>query len=188
MAAAAVAQAVGVVGVGLLGAACARRLLEAGFEVHAYDVDAAKAKVAKPCASLHDLVSACPTLVLCVFDTAQVREVVEQIAEKRDVICCSTCDPDELSRIAEAADARGLHFIEMPISGSSGQVAAGRGVGFVAGSYETKKRTQKILEAICPRRTELEKFGDPLRAKLAINLILGLNRASLAEGMVLAER
>ena len=65
---------------------------------------------------------------------------------------------------------------------------AGQGVGFVAGSATVMKRLNKVLEAICPRRTELGKFGDPLRTKLAINLILGLNRAALAEGLVLAER
>src|SRR3954471_6118419 len=123
--------AVGIVGAGLLGAACARRLQEAGFDVRAYDVDPGKSKGV---ASLEALVTACPTLVLCVFDTAQVREVVEQIKQPRDVICCSTCDPDELAEIATRAEARGLHFIEMPISGSSGQVAAGQGVGFIAGS------------------------------------------------------
>ena len=76
----------------------------------------------------------------------------------------------------------------MPISGSSGQVAAGHGVGFVAGSSEVIERLDETLKAICPKRTRLEKFGDPLRAKLAINLVLGLNRAALAEGLVLAER
>src|SRR2546430_7657757 len=35
--------------------------------------------------------------------------------------------------------------------------------GFVAGSATVKKRLDKVLGAICPRRTELGKFGDPLR-------------------------
>jgi L-threonate 2-dehydrogenase len=183
----------------LLGTACARRLLAAGFEVHGYDVDAGKREAlaglgARAAASVAAIVQACRSLVLCVFDTQQVRQVVEEIgaalhpSEPRAVICCSTCDPDELAQIAEAAQKRGLQFVEMPISGSSGQVAAGDGVGFVAGSGEAREACAAILEAICPRRTELERFGDPLRAKLAINLILGLNRAALAEGLVLAER
>jgi L-threonate 2-dehydrogenase len=183
----------------LLGTACARRLLAAGFEVHGYDVDehkrAALTKLGgRSAESIAEVARACASVVLCVFDTAQVREVVDEIgaalpaSELRTLICCSTCDPDELAQIAQAAETRNLHFVEMPISGSSGQVAAGEGLGFVAAAAETKMRCAAILAAICPRRTELERFGDPLRAKLATNLILGLNRAALAEGLVLAER
>jgi putative dehydrogenase len=173
--------------------------LAAGFEVHGYDVEPARREAIATlgghgAASIADVVQACPNLVLCVFDTQQVRQVVREIgraaptSEPRTVICCSTCDPDALEEIARAAEARGLQFVEMPISGSSGQVAAGDGVGFVAGAPETKRRCAAVLEAICPRRTDVERFGDPLRTKLAINLILGLNRAALAEGLVLAER
>ena len=45
-----------------------------------------------------------------------------------------------------------------------------------------------ILDAICPRRYYLGNAGNGSRAKLAVNLILGLNRAALAEGLVFAER
>jgi 3-hydroxyisobutyrate dehydrogenase-like beta-hydroxyacid dehydrogenase len=45
-----------------------------------------------------------------------------------------------------------------------------------------------VLEALFPRRFHIGKAGDGGRAKLAINLILGLNRLALAEGLVFAER
>src|SRR6202012_201666 len=45
-----------------------------------------------------------------------------------------------------------------------------------------------VLDALFPRRFHIGKFGDGGRAKLAVNLILGLNRMALAEGLTFAER
>jgi 3-hydroxyisobutyrate dehydrogenase-like beta-hydroxyacid dehydrogenase len=50
------------------------------------------------------------------------------------------------------------------------------------------ERAAEVLDAICPRRYYLGDAGNGSRAKLAVNLILGLNRAALAEGLVFAER
>jgi 3-hydroxyisobutyrate dehydrogenase-like beta-hydroxyacid dehydrogenase len=45
-----------------------------------------------------------------------------------------------------------------------------------------------VLDALFPRRSHIGKIGDGGRAKLAINLILGLHRLALAEGLVFASR
>ncbi|MDH5535083.1 MAG: NAD-binding protein [Betaproteobacteria bacterium] len=45
-----------------------------------------------------------------------------------------------------------------------------------------------MLDAICARCYYLGQVGNASRAKLAVNLILGLNRAAMAEGLVFAER
>ena len=74
---------VGLVGVGLLGQALAHRLLGGGFEVLGFDVDPAKnARLAelggRPASSLVDLAKRCDTIVLAVFSTDQVEQVVER--------------------------------------------------------------------------------------------------------------
>jgi 3-hydroxyisobutyrate dehydrogenase-like beta-hydroxyacid dehydrogenase len=76
----------------------------------------------------------------------------------------------------------------MPVSGTSRQVAKGDGVGLVGGDPGIAERAAGVLDAICPRRHYLGAVGDGSRAKLAVNLILGLNRAALAEGLVFASR
>jgi 3-hydroxyisobutyrate dehydrogenase-like beta-hydroxyacid dehydrogenase len=45
-----------------------------------------------------------------------------------------------------------------------------------------------VLDALFARRFHIGNVGDGGRAKLAVNLILGLNRLALAEGLVFAER
>lgn len=191
---------VGVIGCGLMGTACARRLIEAGFEVLAYDVDAAKrasisALGARPVASIAEITKACDTLVLAVFNTDQVEAVVEGtggvlegMPAPRVLVCTSTCDPDRLAALAARVRPRGVHLLEVPISGTSRQVAEGDGVGLVGGERAVMEQAAAVLDAICPRRHYLGDAGNGSRAKLAVNLILGLNRAALAEGLVFAER
>jgi len=195
--------AIGIVGAGLMGSACALRLKQAGFEVCGYDVEAAKLAAieklgVRPTESIAAMVERCAVLVVCVFDTGQVEQVVEGEGgvartlfgknEERVVICTSTCDPDRLAALAQRAQARGVRFLEAPISGTSRQVAEGKGVGLIGGESVLAERAARVLDAICPRRHYLGAVGAGSRAKLAVNLILGLNRAALAEGLVFAER
>jgi len=193
----------GIIGAGLMGTACVRRLAQAGLDVCAYDVEQAKLAAieklgARKTGSVAEIVEQCPMLVLCVFDTDQVEQVIEGeggIAqallgknEARVVICTSTCDPDRLAALAARVESRGVQFLEVPISGTSGQLAGGDGVGLVGGDRAVMERAAPVLDAICPRRHYLGAVGSGSRTKLAVNLILGLNRAAFAEGLVFAER
>ena len=195
--------ATGVIGAGLMGTACARRLIQAGIEVVAYDIDDAKraamAKLgARVAGSLDEITRQCATLVLCVFNTDQVEQVIEgkggvldamgDAPEPRTLICTSTCDPDRLAALAARVAPRGAQFLEVPVSGTSRQVAEGDGVGLVGGDRAVMEQAAPVLDAICPRRYYLGGVGNGSRAKLAVNLILGLNRAAIAEGLVFAER
>ena len=124
---------IGVVGLGLMGTAIVKRLRGAGFDVVGYDVDADKRKrVAAPgiapAETLAALSARCTTIMMAVFNTDQVEEVVEREllpGPGRIVICSSTCDPDRIAALAERVASRGLRFLEAPVSGSSGQVAGG---------------------------------------------------------------
>jgi 3-hydroxyisobutyrate dehydrogenase-like beta-hydroxyacid dehydrogenase len=193
--------AVGVIGAGLMGTACSKRLRQSGFEVVAYDVDPAKLAAlsrdgARAVASIAEVAQACESIVICVFSTEQVEQVVEGAGgiaatsggKGHTVICTSTCDPDRLAALAARVEPRGVRFLETPISGTSRQVADGDGVGLIGGSRAVMDATTPVLDAICPRRFHLGAVGNGSRAKLAVNLILGLNRAALAEGLTFAAR
>ncbi|MBC7780396.1 MAG: NAD(P)-dependent oxidoreductase, partial [Proteobacteria bacterium] len=68
------------------------------------------------------------------------------------------------------------------------QFARGDVLGLVAGADADVARVAPVLDAIAPKRHRVGMPGDGARAKLAINLILGINRAALAEGLVFAQR
>jgi 3-hydroxyisobutyrate dehydrogenase len=191
---------VGVIGLGLLGEALARRLIGAGFQVRGYDLDPAKnasfeSLGGRAANSPAAVAASCDCIVLAVFSTDQVETVVErELLPAPDhisstlVLCASTCDPDRIAVLGERVVARGMRFLETPVSGSSGQVSRGEGVGLIGGERETVLQAEPILRALFPTYFHIGGIGDGGRAKLAINLILGLNRLALAEGLVFAER
>src|SRR5229473_7956616 len=191
---------VGLIGIGLLGQAFAHRLLDAGFEVVGFDVDPAKnAKLAelggRPAASVADLARRCDPIVLAVFSTDQVETVIESellpaLGDRsgKIVLCASTCDPDRIAALGNRVAARGLRVLETPVSGASGQVSRGEGVALIGGDAQVASAVEPILRALFAAHFHIGKIGDGGRAKLAINLILGLNRLALAEGLVFAAR
>jgi 3-hydroxyisobutyrate dehydrogenase len=67
-------------------------------------------------------------------------------------------------------------------------VRRGEGVGLIGGDAAVAAEIASVLDALFARRFHVGRIGDGGRAKLAVNLILGLNRLALAEGLVFAER
>jgi len=194
---------VGVIGTGLMGEVFARRLVGAGFGVVGFDVDPAKtARLgefgAHAAQSIADIVRAADVIVLSVFNTEQVEQVVAQeIVPRLDqqagkpgpiVLCTSTCDPDRVAALAARVVPLGLKFLETPVSGTSEQVRQGDGVGLIGGDAAVAAEVDDVLQVLFPKRFHVGAAGDGGRTKLAVNLILGLNRLALAEGLVFATR
>ena len=189
------ASPVGVIGLGLMGEVYARRLIAAGFAVVGFDVDAAKserlAQIGARAGSLAGIARDCNPIVLAVFSTDQVEDVIERVllpaAAGQIVLCTSTCDPDRIAVLNERVTDR-LRFLEVPVSGTSEQVRQGEGVGLIGGDQRIAEAAAPVLDALFPKRFHIGRAGDGGRAKLAVNLILGLNRLALAEGLVFAAR
>src|SRR5262249_30025422 len=104
------------------------------------------------------------------------------------VLCMSTCDPDRVAALAKRVVARGIRYLDVPVSGTSDQVRRGDGVALIGGDIAIAGEVKDILDALFARRFHVGDVGDGGRAKLAVNLILGLNRLALAEGLIFAER
>jgi 3-hydroxyisobutyrate dehydrogenase-like beta-hydroxyacid dehydrogenase len=188
-------KTVGVVGLGLVGEALARRLIEAGFAVVGVDVDPARGARftgygGRAVASVAELARAAPRILIAVFNTEQVTAVIEDLIGAGGTLATvhSTCDPDQLAALAARVAPRGFTVLEVPLSGSSAQIRRGEGVGLLGGSEAALARVADILDVVCPRRFALGAIGNGSRAKLAVNLVLGLNRAALAEGLAFGER
>ena len=192
-------QSIGIVGLGLVGSSLAQRLMAAGFHVTGFDLRAeARAALAasggQAAATLAEVASAASCVVLAVFNTDDVLSVVEgadgllTVPGVQHIIDCSTGVPDELEALAARLQARGIGFIEAPLSGSSQQIADGVATLLMGGEAQVIKSCASVLAAISTQRIHVGGAGMGARAKLATNLVLGLNRAVLAEGMVFAEQ
>lgn len=184
------ARRIGLFGLGLIGSAIARRLQAAGHELRGHDPDPARRD------GFAALGTACPAAAVwqaevvfsCVFDTDQLAALIETAPVGRTtLVSVSTCDPERMPALAETAAAKGITLIEAPISGTSKALAAGDVLLMVAGDAAAAEGLAPVFDALCRQHLHVGPIGNGNRAKLAINLVLGLNRAALAEGMVFAE-
>jgi putative dehydrogenase len=183
---------VGMIGLGLMGAALAARLIEAGIPVIGFDIDPGKRKSfgGEAVASIEEVMARSRTVVVAVFNADQVEAVLDSFrnAGLADlVICTTTCAPLEIVHLSNRAAQLHLRFVEAPISGTSAEVRAGSAMALIAGEGAAIDASAAVLNILCPQQTRMGKIGDAARTKLAINLVLQNNRAALAEGIAFAE-
>jgi L-threonate 2-dehydrogenase len=188
---------VGVVGLGLMGTAFAARLIEAGQRVTGFDIDGSRCDVLtamRGCstASVREVAERCAVIVVAVYNAQQVEALLDELEQRAGrgaplVICTTTCAPDEIIAIAAHAARAGLPFVEAPISGTSAEVRQGSATALVAGEAHAVESATAVLSILCPKRLHAGSIGHASRTKLAINLILQINRTALAEGLVFAE-
>src|SRR4029079_17196331 len=93
-------------------------------------------RAGQPAASIADVAKRCDPILLAVFSTDQVEQVVEEgllpaLGENPGTVglCASTCDPDRIAALGARVAKRGIAFLETPVSGTSEQVRRGEGVG-----------------------------------------------------------
>ena len=187
---------IGVIGLGLMGAAFAARLIDAGQAAVGFDIDrsrcdALKAMGGEVGGSVRNVGERCPTIVIAVYNAQQVEALLDELeGDGRNaplLICTTTCAPDEIIAIAAHAARAGLAFVEAPVSGTSTEARDGTATALLAGEANAIEAAQSVLAILCPKRLHVRRIGDASRTKLAINLILQINRTALAEGIVFAE-
>ncbi len=182
-----------VVGLGLMGTAIAGRLLDAGCDVRVWNRSPARADplLARGACWTDDPLGECHLVVVSLYDGAAVRAVMApwlaRSAPGRVVVDTSTVDPATTESLAGTARARGLAWLDAPISGSSVQTARGEATVLIGGPAEDVAALGALWEILGGHWHHVGPTGSASRMKLVTNLVLGLNRAALAEGLVLAD-
>jgi len=189
-----VTDTIGIIGLGLVGMAAAERLLASGMRVIGYDpVSERNDLLAQNGGAAVDAATIwkeADPVIAAVFDTEQVADIIEQAPENtgKRLVVFSTCDPDKMADLGARAEAKGITLIEAPLSGTSRQLAKGEAVFLVGGDATVAEGLTGIFAVLGRSHHHVGGLGNGNRTKLAINLILGLNRAALAEGLVFAEQ
>ncbi len=191
---------VGIVGLGLLGHAVASRLVAAGHHVIGYDtvparVDALKALGGEAAsstvglaASVDAVCTVLPSLPIVESVILDAGGVVASARPGTTVIQMSTISPALTERLARDVTARGIGFLDCPISGTSGMVERGQGIIFVGGERALFDRWQKTLDSILPRAVFIGRAGQAMTLKLVANLLVALNSAAAAEALLMVKR
>ena len=184
-------QHIGIFGLGLIGSAIANRLLAKGYVVSGFDPDQTRRDALETLGgTAQDAVGiwSAGYVFSCVFDTDQLESlIIEAPDTTATLISISTCDPDRMAQLGADAARKGITLIEAPISGTSKSLASGDVLLMVASHKKIAQELAPVFDAISRAHVHVGDLGNGNKAKLAINLVLGLNRAAIAEGMVFAK-
>jgi 3-hydroxyisobutyrate dehydrogenase-like beta-hydroxyacid dehydrogenase len=102
------------------------------------------------------------------------------------IIDTTTGDPAGVEELATRLGELGITYLDATISGSSAQVRAGEVALMVGGEADAVVACTDIFGAIGRRTFHTGAAGTGAQMKLVTNLVLGLNRAALAEGLAFA--
>jgi 3-hydroxyisobutyrate dehydrogenase-like beta-hydroxyacid dehydrogenase len=191
---------VGVVGLGLLGHAIASRLIGAGHEVVGHDVVADKnaaltALGGRAVGSVADVTRTADLVCVVLPSLATVEDailgrdgVLAHARAGQIVAQMSTISSVLTERLAGAAAARGVDFLDCPVSGTSGMVAKGDGLFMLGGKRDVVERVAPVLQTVLPKVIHVGEAGQAMTLKLIANLLVALNSAAAAEALTMARK
>lgn len=185
-------KSVGMIGLGLMGTALTERLLEAGYTVWVHNRTREKAEplVARGARWADNPAAVCDRVLISLYTTDTVEEVLGRLADGlrpgQILIDTTTGEPEQTARLGSGLAARGVHYLDAPISGSSEQTRRGEATAIVGGPREAFDACRDLFVCCAAKTIYAGPCGSGAKMKLVSNLVLGLNRAALAEGLVFA--
>jgi 3-hydroxyisobutyrate dehydrogenase len=189
-------ERVGIVGLGLLGSALAQRLIAGGFHVFGFDVEPRRRDELSRLGgtaveSVADL-AGCSRILFSLPDadvSAQVVSLIDDRLQPESILIDTTTgDPRQMAALGERLAARGVNYLDAAIGGSSEQCRRGEAIVVAGGDAQAFRDCCDLFETFAKQSFHLGPCGCGARMKLVMNLVLGLNRAALAEGLSLAGR
>jgi 3-hydroxyisobutyrate dehydrogenase-like beta-hydroxyacid dehydrogenase len=192
-------EPVGLIGLGLVGSEIAKRLLQDHHCVVGYDIDSSRCNELKKIGvkiqhSPAEIANMANRIVLSLPDSTVVRHVIfgedgilSQATPHTLIIDTTTGDPDSVEAMAKQMQSRSCAYVDACIAGSSRHVAEGRAVVIAGGSHADLARCSDILNSFAKPIFHMGPCGKGSQAKLVVNLVLGLHRLVLSEGLLLAE-
>ncbi len=190
------AARVGLIGIGLLGSAIAERLLASGVAVHGFDIDPrGRERLAAAGGTVGESAPAvfreCADLFLSLPDSVVVGIVLDSIDRAclagRTVMDTTTGAPRDAARFGQEVAAAGGCYLDTTVAGSSEQVRQREAIVIAGGERAALDRCRPLLTCLGRAVYHVGPCGSGSSMKLVFNLVLGLNRAALAEGLSLAE-
>ena len=189
-------QTIGLIGVGLVGSALAGRFLHAHRRVIGCDVSPDRLREltalgGRAVSRAEEVFAAADTVVVSLPTSeiaAGVLDAVSVPLHGKTILDTTTGEPEQMAALGLRLAARGARYLDATIAGSSAQVRAGEVIVMVGGDHDTVASCDELFRCFASRCFHVGPVGAGARMKLVVNLVLGLNRAVLAEGLCFAER
>jgi 3-hydroxyisobutyrate dehydrogenase len=178
-------ERIGVIGLGRMGSAMARKLVAEGAEVLGWTRSGRAVEGVVSVPDLAGLVAGSDVLILSLFDDAAVAEALDAVLDcdiaGRLILETSTVVPQILAERAEAFAAKGAMVADAPIQGGPEMVAAGTCGVFVGGEAAVFARAEPVLTRITPKVLHMGPLGAGMVMKTVNNALLQVYGEGLRE-------
>jgi 3-hydroxyisobutyrate dehydrogenase-like beta-hydroxyacid dehydrogenase len=173
----------------------AQRFMEAGFCVAGFDINPdcrenLRRMGGEALASAPAVADTCDRIVLSLPDSQVVEAVLGELESRLKpgaiVVDTTTGDPARMEALGKRLEQRGVQYLDVSVVGSSRQVKEGQAIVVAGGDAQAFDRCGDLFSCLAQRAFHLGPCGRGARMKLVVNLVLGLNRAVLAEGLAFA--
>ena len=188
---------VGIVGLGIMGGAIARNLIDRGWHVVGFDIDPARrAELAQADVAIANdvaqLTREAPVIMTSLPSPAAVEEVAHVIANSgqlsRIVIELSTLSLADKLRFEAILKKAGHIALDCPLSGTGAQAKVRDLVVYASGESEAIAKCMGLFADFAKQSADLGRYGNGSRMKFIANHLVAINNVAAAEAMLLAER
>jgi 3-hydroxyisobutyrate dehydrogenase len=191
------ATRVGFIGLGAMGTPMCRNLLKQGFPLTVWNrsrpaIDELAAEGARAAASSAEVGRNADVIITCVPNSPQVVEVVtgpngvlEGAAAGATVIDMSTIDPNVSKQVAAACAAKGVRFLDAPVSGGTVGAVNGTLTIMVGGDAAVLEEVRPVLAALGTNIFHVGDVGMGEVVKLCNNLIYAAQMVAVAEAFTM---
>lgn len=190
-------KTVGIVGLGIMGSAIARNLVERGWRVIGFDIDAGRrAELALADVTIVDNVGQvtrdAPVILTSLPSPTAVEAVAQAIASSRQpsriVVELSTLTIADKLRFEAILQQAGHIALDCPLSGTGAQAKTRDLVVYASGESGAIARCAGLFADFAKQSADLGVFGNGSRMKFVANHLVAIHNVATAEAMILAER
>jgi 3-hydroxyisobutyrate dehydrogenase len=189
---------IGLIGLGLMGSAMARRLISQAHELTVYNRDSSKTKQfsdkAFVASSPKEVASRSDFVITVVTDFSAASQVmlgddgIIQSRSKPVVADASTIAPSQSEYLALNLRKNGIEMLGMPVMGGPAAAETGELIPMVAGSRQAFEQVQSVIQDLGKQVFYIgEKDGTANAIKLALNLNIALIATAVSEGITLVK-
>jgi 3-hydroxyisobutyrate dehydrogenase-like beta-hydroxyacid dehydrogenase len=190
----------GFIGIGSMGRPIAKRLLESGYNLTAYNRDRSKAETlvgygAIIANSIAELASNTDVILSCLANDDAVRKVYadpegvfSNVRPGTVVLEMSTVNPETSRELHKLGVARAVSVLDVPISGSTPAAEQGTLTLFGGGDEKIFHNAEPIFRAVAQQYFYLGPSGSGTTMKLVVNTLLGIGMQAIAEAVALGQK
>lgn len=190
-------RTVGIIGLGIMGGAIARNLIERGWAVVGFDTERSRRSelehsgvtIAPDAGSV---ASRAATIMTSLPNADAANAVAAQIAgcgqSTRIVIELSTLTIADKLHFKAILEPAGHIALDCPLSGTGAQAAVRDLVVYASGDSAAIARCRDLFADFAKQSADLGAYGNGSRMKFVANLLVAIHNVASAEAMMLAER